>query len=65
MIKPFTILNTRETEHGTDVYFSVSRIEYLPDNKTRTSTLKTCFFIEKGKDVDSELFKLLSESGWI
>ena len=66
MIKPFTIKHIRDEEHGCKtVFFEVTRVEILAPGRVQTSKLETSFHIDAGKDVEEELFRMLTESGWI
>lgn len=68
MIKPYTILSTRQEIGGLAVNFSVS-IRYVVDTPEfkgeETSTSTSMIFVPEGEDVDSYLHNYLVRSGWI
>ena len=65
MIKPFTVLKTREDPNGTTVFFSVSKTEFLEGNKAKTQKMETAVLVPTGEDQDQYIFDMLQKGGWL
>jgi hypothetical protein len=68
MIKPYTIISTRQEVSGTGVDFSVT-VRTMVDEPgfkdVKLSTSKSFIFVPEGEDIDNYLHNCLLNSGWI
>lgn len=66
MIKPFTILSTREENDGSlGVFYSVSYRELAGPHVMRTKTMRGYLTMPAGGDVDAFVFDYLKKAGWV
>ena len=66
MIKPYTILSTREEQDGAKtVFFEVSKTVMLNPSTASTETMQTAIVVPPNENVDAYLFADLQKSGWV
>lgn len=64
MIRPFLILDTKESPDGLMVFFRVKKTVFA-EERYKTEIMESTIIVPHNEDVDQYLFNNLQKMGWI